>query len=307
MKFKIMTYDNRAGIVIDALLLKEILIKKNISQDVEILFLSTPNWHESLNNEDVGIWIQNPYYNFLDKFKKNVFYINEEWASGFDLRQLNKFDYVVCKSQYAKNILKPYRESVTYLPFVSYDYYDETILKINKFLHFNGKAIQKNTEAVMRQKVPITVVDSTNRFIPSSNINYINKYQDAKEIKRMLNNHSVHLCISLYESWGHYLFEGLSTGSEIICSDIPAFTEHLDPSLVHIIPVKEEVTGYYLYIKDNITGKFPLRKSFFVDEKILTGTLENFVPIGKEEERRKMFKDIMIKNSNQIANFFKQI
>ena len=42
-----------------------------------------------------------------------------------------------------------------------------------KFIHFNGRAIQKNTEVVMKQSVSITVVDLTNRFVPQSNIDYI--------------------------------------------------------------------------------------------------------------------------------------
>jgi hypothetical protein len=117
----------------------------------------------------------------------------------------------------------------------------------------------------------------------------------------------MHVCISLYESWGHYLFEGLSTGAEIICSDIPAFKEQLDPSLVNFIPTTLNINTDYMYDSDNTNGTFPLRKSFYVDESIFRSTLQNFKPIEKSEERRKLFNHIISRNSQQLIQFLNQL
>jgi len=312
MKFKLLTYNNRAGIVVDAMLLHN-LIQKNVSEDSDILFIehlgktwSVPNYVPD-ESGDIGIWIQNPLFDHLKNFKKNIWFVNEEWIGVDELKKIDQFDYIIVKNEYARKLLEPIRPDVISLPFLSYDFYDPNILKEKQFLHLNGRAIQKNTELVVKQNVPMTVFDTTKRFVCPSNIDYVTPYMIKRDIKKILNKHSVHICPSLYESWGHYLYEGLSTGAEIICSDIPSFTENLDQSLVHTIPVVEKIDLSYLYCSDNLSGSFPLRKAFFVDEQKFKDILENFEPIGKEQQRRDMFQDIMSKNSKKLIDFFKNI
>jgi hypothetical protein len=310
MEFKFLTYNNRAGIVADAMLLQDLVYNK-LTKKADMLF--TDDFVGNATAQDrckdaIGIWIQNPCYGMMEKFKKNIWFINEEWSSGDDLSHIHMFDYVVCKSKFAQDLLGKYRSDVVCLPLLSYDYYQPEVARNEKFLHFNGKAIQKNTELVMKQTVPITVVDLTKRFDPApANFNYISYYMIRRQVKKLLNSHTVHLCPSLYESWGHYLFEGLSTGAEIVCSDIPAFTEHLDPDLVHILPVEEKTDMSYWYDRDNQSGTFPLRKSYYIDPKVFSDYLENFEPKGRHEERRQLYLDIMAKNSARILDFLKNV
>jgi hypothetical protein len=308
MEFKFLTYNNRAGIVADAMLLQE-LVYNNLTQNADMLFtddfVANP-YAQSSCKDSIGIWIQNPCYGMLDKFKKNVWFINEEWSSVDDLKHIDMFDYVVCKSKFAQDLLGKYRSDVICLPLLSYDYYDPNIARTEKFLHFNGKAIQKNTELVMKQTLPITVVDLTQRFSDvTPNFNYITYYMIRRQVKKLLNSHTVHLCPSMYESWGHYLFEGLSTGAEVVCSNIPAFTEHLDPDLVHILPTQESTDISYWYDRDNQTGTFPLRKSYYIDPQVFSDYLENFEPKGRDEERRQLYLDIMAKNKARLIEFFR--
>ena len=72
MKFNILTFNNKVGIVADAYILQSILSKIS---DTEVFFLD-----EKLNipKSDIAIWIQNSYTDLLDNFKINIFYINEE-------------------------------------------------------------------------------------------------------------------------------------------------------------------------------------------------------------------------------------
>ena len=173
----------------------------------------------------------------------------------------------------------------------------------NQFLHFVGRSIQKNTELVLSLKNQLTLIDSYDRYKVCKNVNHINEYQSTDQLVNLLNSHNIHICCSLYESWGHYLFEGLSIGAEIICSDIPTFREQLDPSLVHFIPTTEKVNVNYQYDFDNINKKFPLRKSFHIDEVEFENKIENFKPIGKSEERRKLFNNIIHSNEKKITDF----
>lgn len=299
-QFKILTYNNGVGIVTDAILLKE-LIEKNMSYSVDIVFVGEDN----IKPSDVGIWIQNFNIEHLNKFKKNIFFINEEWCSDHELNNLHLFNYVVCKTEYAKNLLKDYK-NVMCLPFISKDYYLD-ILRQNKYLHFAGRSIQKNTELILKQSIPITVIDPYKLHTVPDHFVHINRYQTTDELYTLLNEHNIHICTSLYESWGHYLYEGLSTGNEIICSNIPAFSEQLDPDLVHFIPTVIKFDETYYFDRQNEKSNFRLRKSFYVNKCELENKLEDFKPIGKNHERRKLFKYIIDKNSKKLIEFFNSL
>ena len=301
MNFNVLTYNNGVGIVTDAELLTS-LIKSHITIDVEMTFIDK----FIKNNYDVGIWIQNFDINLLNCFKTNVFFINEEWAGINELSNLHLFDYVICKSEYAKNLLTPYCTTM-FFPFISKDYYDPSIIKNNSTLHFAGRSIQKNTELVLSTTNKLTLIDPYNRYRVNNDIKHINTYQSSGQLSQLLNSHTSHICCSLYESWGHYLYEGLSTGAEIICSNIPTFKEQLDPDLVHFIPTIEKVDLKYDYDADNINKKFPLRKSFYVDTDIYNDTINCLNKKGSTEKRRFLFKHIMDTNSKLLINFFKNI
>lgn len=302
MEVTIFTYNNGSGIVADILLLQNLFIN-NVTKTAKVIFTDACGWEAQ--SGDLGVWVQNPRYDQLFRFKKNIWFINEEWVTDYDLSHINDFDYVVCKSKFGKNLLTPYRQDVLYIPFLSYDCYDPTIIRTDRFLHLNGKAIQKNTELVMQQTVPLTVLDVTSRFekIPN-NINYITAFLNRNQVKSLLNTHAVHLCPSMYESWGHYLFEGLSTGAEIICSDIAAFSEHLDPNLVHMLPAVEGKNLDYWFDSDNNNNKLPLRKSYYIDPQLFADYIHNFKPKGNNRDRRQLYLDIMSRSEKLLTEFF---
>lgn len=295
MKWSVLTFNNRVGILTDALLLKEIL-------NTEIVFLDDIGQQYK---SDVGIWIQNYYGHLLENFKVNIFYLNEEWFD-YPIEELKRFNYVICKSKYAYNMVKD-RCNAIHLPFISRDFYDPNIKRSSSFLHFMGRSIQKNTEIVLNQDVDITLIDPYNRYRPNPNINHVNTYQTNEQITYLLNSHNIHICCSIYESWGHYLFEGLSTGNEIVCSDIPVFKEQLDPDLVHFLPTHRKINESYMYCSDNADNLYKLRECFFVDEAYFKEYIENFKPIGKNENRRKLYKHIINQSKTQMLNFFNNI
>lgn len=309
---RIFVYNNHAGIVKDALLLKK-LISNNTNINVEITYTNNifaPEEYTTYVN-DTAIWIQNPVFDALCYFEKNIWFINEEWCNHFDLSQLFKFEWVVCKNKYSEPALKTYtkKNNIVYLPFISENKYNESVVnKKNEFLHIKGKSMQKNTECLLKLNTTkkITIIDSTSdKYHLPSNFTRIKTYLLEPDFNLLLNAYNIHICPSLYEGWGHYLFEGLSTGAEIICSDIPPFNEILDPNLVHFIPTStSDVFNYSFINNDKI---FPLRKFFFINKEILKDTIENFQPKGSADQRRKLFKDIMNKNKSILLNFIKNI
>lgn len=288
MDFQILTYNNQVGIVYDAILLNNILLSKGFSSSIKYI-----NEIDINCKSTIGVWIQNFDERYFSNFKINVFFINEEWADSYYLSKLKDFDVVVCKTNYAKQLIKNYCSPIV-LPFVSRNLLDHTVQRSNNYLHFKGKSIQKNTELINE------IFNNKSIRIIDSNI----QYESNESISYLLNSHKIHLCISLYESWGHYLFEGLSTGNEIICTDIPSFTENLDPKLIHFVPTKEYKDINYAFDRED---RFPIRKSFHPDKNFLINLVENFKPIEKSEERIKMFQYIINKNKNNIISFFKSI
>lgn len=299
----IFTYNIGTGVVTDSFLLYDLL--KNT-------YNCSVNFNENLkkiedynkNSNDVAVWIQNPIFDAMTYFKKNIWIINEEWCNEPYLSQLNRFDYIICKSKYAKSLLDKYNtNNIIYIPFISRNMNDNTVERKSKFLHFNGKSIQKNSQCLLNINSDITIIDNKNCYYELlPNITRIYHYLNSSEIKTLLNTFNYHICPSLYEAWGHYLFEGLSTGAEIICSDIPIFKEMLDPDLVHFIPTQEKtyLTNEFDLGKNNS----PLRKSFHVDEMYIKNYIENFKPLGKNDKRKLLFKHINIHNSKLLLDFF---
>ena len=92
----------------------------------------------------------------------------------------------------------------------------------------------------------------------------------------------------------------------MICSDIPAFTENIDTSLVHVLKTKISKNNSYVFDADNHDNKFILRQSFYIDPTEFKNKLTVFEPIGKEAERRMMYKDLMSANEKRLKEFFIQ-
>ena len=130
-------------------------------------------------------------------------------------------------------------------------------------------------------------------LILDSDINYLSENDLVYE----LNNHDIHICCSLYEGWGHYLWEAMSCGKLVICSEVPVFTEYLDPELVKFIPtngIYKKVMGYE-FLDTKIYYKY--RRGYFVDEYIFKETLKD----------KNVLLEFQKKNSEKIRSYFLQI
>lgn len=276
MKINIYYFDNGVGMVSDSILIKNVLYE----YDVVTYNVSKNNVYRS---SDIGIFIQNVWMDCLDHNQKNIYIVNEEWLNPDEIFYMKEFDHLIVKSEYAKQLLINEHKSVIKTGFFSLDrnFFPKNT---NKILHFKGKSKQKNTELVKNNK-DVLILDS--------DINYLSENDLVYE----LNNHDIHICCSLYEGWGHYLWEAMSCGKLVICSEVPVFTEYLDPELVKFIPtngIYKKVMGYE-FLDTKIYYKY--RRGYFVDEYIFKETLKD----------KNVLLEFQKKNSEKIRSYFLQI
>lgn len=294
-KINLYYWNNGVGIANDIILLK-FLLKE---YDIVIYDMSKNN---EFRKGDIGIFIQNIFTDQLENNKKNLFIINEEWLSRDEILFLNQFDYLIVKSKHAKKLLSPHHSNIIQTGFFSLDRYFFP-KNTGKILHFKGKSMQKNTELVYKYKDKIKILDSE--------INYLTESQVNEE----LNCHDIHICCSLYEGWGHYLWEAMSCGKLVICSEIPVFKEYLDSSLVKFVPVKniyKNVLGYKFLDKNDSKIIYSFREGYFVDRYKFEELIQNVNELLEFQRKnsiniRNHFLEINDKNKNKFLNVIKLI
>lgn len=285
IKINVYYWNNGVGIVNDAILLKSVLKEYDVSSyDMSI--------DNKYRNSDLGIFIQNIWTNQFEKNKKNIYIVNEEWLNTEEILCLHKFDYIFTKSSYAKSLIQNYNKNVINIGFFSLDRYFFP-KNTEKILHFKGKSIQKNTELI-ESNININIIDSEKTYLSNSEIIY------------QLNSHDIHICCSLYEAWGHYLWEAMSCGKLVICSEIPVFKEYLDPNLVKFISTEK-------IIKFNINSRFlketiyPFRQGYYVNRNIFEELMNNKEELfefqkNNSDNIRKYFLDTNNKNKQKFLN-----
>ena len=290
LKINVYYWNNGVGIVNDAILLKTVLKNYDIKlYDMSINVICRPS--------DLGIFIQNIWTEQIDKNKKNVYIVNEEWLNDGEKSCLNRFNYIFVKSSYAKSLLDPYHKNVINTGFFSLDRYFFP-KNTNEILHFKGKSIQKNTELVKDLNC-VNILDSSINYLSDNDVTY------------NLNNHDIHICCSLYEAWGHYLWEAMSCGKLVICSEIPVFKEYLDPELVKFVPTNktDDLHSEYKYLKDK---KYPLRETYITDKIYFNNLLKDkdylFEFQNKNSENiRNYFLDVITKNKKKFLKTIEYI
>jgi glycosyltransferase involved in cell wall biosynthesis len=276
MKINVYYWNNGVGVVNDSILIKNVLHE----YDVITYDISKNN---NYRNSDLGIFIQNIQADQLSNNKKNVLLINEEWLNPDEILFLKQFDHLIVKSKYAKDLLSSEHPSIIQTGFFSMDrqFFPKNTGNI---LHFKGKSIQKNTELVSKYNT-VKILDSE--------IEYLTENQVIEN----LNSHDIHICCSLYEGWGHYLWEAMSCGKLVICSEVPVFKEYLDPELVKFISTKgiyKKVIGYE-FLDTKIYYKY--RQGYFVD-KVKFDDLLN--------EKEELF-EFQKKNCDNIRQYFLEV
>jgi hypothetical protein len=294
MKQKINLYywNNGVGVVNHSKLIKTLLYEYDvISYDISI--------KNEYRKSDLGIFIQNILPEEFENNKQNIYIVCEEWLTSFEMSHIDWFDYIFVHSNHAKNLLLSlYHKNVINTGFFSLDrYFFPTNTK--ELLHLKGKSIQKNTELVWNYKKDINILDSSH------------KYLSENELIHELNRHDIHICCSLYESWGHYLWEAMSCGKLVICSEIPVFKEYLNPDLVKFVPIKN-IYDFVINYEFLNTKNYKFRKGYFVDNFKFNELLNNKENLFEFQKRnsdniRQHFLDVNKTNKQKFLETIKFI
>ena len=301
-------WDNGVGVKVDVQLIYECLIKQlncdifdfsYLNGDTEGYFSLYPN-----KKYDIGIFNQNFSVDLLHNNKINIYICNEEWLGLPDIENLQYFDYIIVKNNYAKELLKDLHKNIICLYFWSRDLYNSNYNNItdNKLLHFAGKSIQKNTECILNNE-DIYIFDSTGRYSEVRSINYISSFISDIKLKHIFNTCNTHICPSLYEAHGHYMYEALLCNKNIIASKIPVWEEQIDPDYINFVDTSLSDDESYEFVDKDNKHKFPYRKSFFVNQNDLDKNLYN----TNNKPPRKFIEDLFIKNQKGFFDFFKSI
>ena len=311
------TINNGVGLVADLSLIQDLLYE---DYDLDVVYLNqsiTSPYGEDfspLKEYDVGIHLQDFNPSLLYQNKKNILIANEEWTGSRKIFEIHKFDKIITKSTLGTELLKPHNSNVVNCGFISKDKYNSTIKKQNTFLHVAGKSIQKGTELVLDsfthncRDYNLTVLESNckhQRIYKSSNINYIHEFLPENSVIEHYNKNLFHICPSYYEGWGHYVYEGLSTGALLYMTRLPMFLEWIDPDLVVFLDCEfikhDENIEFFKHSHFNYTfpykfGWKALRSSF--DENIIAH--EKYLETHNPDKVRAFFKDLNKKNSKKL-------
>jgi glycosyltransferase involved in cell wall biosynthesis len=291
MKINLYYWNNGVGVVNHSRLIKSLLCEYDvISYDI-----SSKN---ECRKSDLGIFIQNIVPEEIHNNKKNIYIVCEEWLTDFEMTYINRFDYVFVHSNHAKELLNQYHKNIINTGFFSLDrcFFPK---HTKEMLHLKGKSIQKNTELVWKYKKDVNILDSSNKYLLEN------------ELIHQLNHHDIHICCSLYEAWGHYLWEAMSCGKLVICSEIPVFKEYLDPNLVKFIPIKfiNEYAVNYEFLN---TKNYKFRKGYFVDTVKFDELLNNKEELFEFQKKncdniRQHFLDVNKTNKQKFLETIKFI
>lgn len=277
-------YNNGVGLAKDAEILNKILSESFVVENFDAFGNDCPP-------ADINIFLQNVDVHtkdFISKATTNILIPNLEWMFEDSVEYLKRINFVFAKSKECKQVLSSYHKLVTYTGFTSIDRFVTEIPKTKRFLHFAGKSIQKYTELIVdvfsELQIPITIVDSTERFKGKtpSNIEYISKFLSEEEVNQVFNSHSIHICCSLAEGWGHYIYEAMSCKS-LVFVNYSAAHEELPGSVVYKIKTVNYPAVPTLSFQED--SEYPLRKLNYTSRDDLISAIRTVTWLSDKEIR----------------------
>ena len=303
---------NGVGVQHDVTLIKECLDKSFDCDVFDFSYIQSSlqsNFNvPPLKKYDIGIWIQNYTTNFIDNNKINIFKPNEEWLALNSAKDVwNVFDHVIVKSKYAKDIISDLNKNIHTLYLWSRDLYSEEYKDYNDniTLHFAGKSIQKNTECVLNNE-DVYIFDSTGRFKDVRTDSYCTEFLSEHKLKNIFNMSTTHVCPSLYEAHGHYMFEGMLCNKQVVASKLPVWEEQIDPDYITFVE-PEYVTmnddDFIFFNSKNGFTEYPYKRGFVVTSE----SVSNAIDMTCHKPPREYILDLFQKNKNNFLKFIKSL
>lgn len=139
LHINIVCQNNGVGLTRDFNILKEELVNLGHSVSIITVNLSTGQKPQNLQPVDINIFIEHSHESLLPFAKKNYFIPNPEWSTT-DIRTIQNYDMILCRTKEVQRIFSAINPKTYYLGFTSIDRQKKTVPKdYNKFFHLRGK------------------------------------------------------------------------------------------------------------------------------------------------------------------------
>ena len=175
---------------------------------------------------DVAIHLEIPRFDLMSMAAVNYMMPNPEWFMSDWMRQVKRFDGILCKTHDCVNVFIGTGKAI-YTGFTSMDFY-RPMKKSKHLIHVQGKSDFKGTgeilQAYQRNELPRLFLLSKKPHQTTNNVVNAGFLSDDDFIK-LINCCMIHVCPSLYEGYGHYIWEAMSCGNVVITTDAAPMNE----------------------------------------------------------------------------------
>ena len=232
------------GLMQDAMILRGLLTNAHGEVQIRKVHHSMPQCSDA----EINIFIEVINPSLLSYAAKNIWILNTEWTYKTWIPYLKMVDEVWVKTREARDIFSKYTPNVRYIGWTSIDKvfhekknYHKGIVLVGKNLNRNPKPVLqaylkiKETNPVLYALLPELVIpynpECIQFYFPSElqdKITPISRVLTESEYDDILRECGLAICTSATEGFGHAVNEAMSSGCNLILSNILPFLELTD-------------------------------------------------------------------------------
>ena len=213
---------------------------------------------------DINIFIDTINDILTYKAKYNIYVVNHEYIYKNWVNSLIKFDKILVKSDYSKQLIDNYSSKVVNIGWSTKDTYNHNSDKCyNSFLYLNKS--ETNTKMLIeiwKDKYPKLYIINYNSNINKSNIEFLN-VKDDNEVIKLINKYKIYIDLPETGGFSHDIEKALLCKSIIIAPNIPPINEIKNIRLVK-------------YSKKNKINNYLVNK-YKINEISLISTIEQVI------------------------------
>ena len=287
MRINIISLNNKHSLSEDTEMIFDTL-KKLYSRKKKLQF-EFANFHKNIAKvADVNIYLGIINNSFFKYAPINILILDQHKFDKVWIPYLKRLDYIISKNDYTKTILENYvpKEKIINIGWKKTDKYIYAIeKKFNEYIFILGQSnfrLVKQVLDLWQKDYPnLTIVSGLSYYKNNNiekkeqdNIKYIEQYQTATEYLQLINEKSIHLCLTSCSSFANTLHDCITSKGIPIALDTPPFREY----------VTNNVTGFLVKQKKKKKLKNSLGSEFTIDTENLKEVIERVNTIIKTDE-----------------------
>ncbi|RPE79825.1 glycosyltransferase [Vulcaniibacterium tengchongense] len=183
---------------------------------------------------DLNLMFEHVHRDFLPLARRTALLPNPEWFDERDRALFDRVDAVLAKTRHAQAVFEALGKPTEFVGFTSEDRLLPGRRRELAFFHLAGRSGNKGTQRLLAlwRRHPewpvLRVLQNPCKAQPgpaAANIEHRVGYVGDDELRRLQNEHAVHLCPSETEGFGHYIVEAMSVGAVTITLDAEPMNE----------------------------------------------------------------------------------